>query len=276
MKSVATKSNHPKNHMRNLFPLLFLFLLASCQQEEFNPELTRTFTIPSVITGASYPISVALPEHYSASEAYSTIYVLDGEDNFSYVANTCRERSAVYGTSNLIVVAIGYGHDRSFDYTPTKADHDGGGAEQFVQFIKEELIPVMEAEYGADTARASRIILGHSFGGLCAAYAFTHFNNVFGHYLMLSPSLWYDNEILLRLEREGRDNNQSADQLVFMGLGSVESNGRMMAPFEAFYQRLDNHYPSMHLAKHIEPQLDHMGSRDPNILQGLNFYFQNR
>ena len=57
-------------------------------------------------------------------------------------------------------------------------------------------IPRLENEYGADTLRIKRTILGHSFGGLCGAYAFTNYNRVFGNYLLLSPSLWYADEVV--------------------------------------------------------------------------------
>ena len=145
-----------------------------------------------------------------------------------------------------------------------------------MEFIKTELIPKMEQEFAADTSRNSRIILGHSFGGLLAAYAFTNFNNVFGNYLMLSPSIWYDNEILLQFEQDNRSINKENQQLVFMGIGELENAGRMLAPFEAFYQRLRNNYPGIKISKHLEPHLNHVGSKNPNIVEALNFYFKNR
>lgn len=262
--------------MKNLIPFLLILVFASCKKDEFDPNLTREFSIHSVSNGADYPVKVALPENYNTSKKYATLYVLDGDENFDYVSNNCQEISADYNASNCIVVAIGYGNDRSYDYTPTKADHNGGGAEAFMHFINDELIPKMQNDFGADTSRDSRVILGHSFGGLFAAYAFTKYNDVFGYYLMLSPSLWYDNEITIRYEQENRQKNSVATQRVFMGLGSMESDGRMLAPFEAFYQRLQNNYTSMKIVKHIEPHLDHMASKNPNILEGLKFYFQNK
>lgn len=263
--------------MKNLLPILLVLFIASCKKDELNPDQTKAFSIQSTSTGANYAIKVALPDNYEPStQTYATIYVLDGEDNFEYVAIKSKEASNDYSTSNVLVVSIGYGNDRTVDYTPSIANEGGGGAEKFMHFIKDELIPKMESDYAADTLRKNRVILGHSFGGLLAAYAFTNFNDVFGNYLMLSPSLWYDNEIMLKLEQDNRDNNNNADQLVFMGLGGLESSGRMMAPFEAFYQRLQNNYTSIKITRHIEPHLEHMGSKNPNIQEGLNFYFQSR
>ncbi|HRJ30548.1 MAG TPA: alpha/beta hydrolase-fold protein [Cyclobacteriaceae bacterium] len=254
-----------------------VFYLNSCEEAKFDPALTRTFTIESPSIGASYPIQVALPDNFnSVGEKFSTIYVLDGKQDFNLVANTCKNLSERYGVPNVIVVSIGYGRDRSMDYTPTKSGSSTGGAPEFLKFIENELIPKIEQDFNADTARESRVILGHSYGGLFAAFAFAVNNNLFGNYIMLSPSLWFDNEVTLLMEKQNRNGNQEAHQLVFMGIGEAENSGRMQAPFEAYYQILRDHYSDMSLSKNREHDLSHMGSKDPNIVKGLHYYFQNR
>lgn len=263
--------------MKKLIPILFILVIASCQKKDFSAELTESFSIESTYSKAKYPIKVALPENYKPeTQTYATIYVLDGEDNFDFVAENCKKISHDLSTANVLVVSIGYGNDRIVDYTPTKAKEGGGGAEMFMQFIELELIPKIESEYAVDTERSGRTIMGHSFGGLLGAYAFTNHNTVFGNYIMLSPSIWYDNEIMLKLEQENRLINSNNRQLVYLGLGQLENMGRMLAPFEAFYQRLQDNYSVIALQRHLEPHLNHMGSRNPNILKGLKFYFQYR
>lgn len=263
--------------MKNLMPFLFVLILASCQKEESITFLSEEFSISSAFTGATYPIKVALPKDYNpATQSYATIYVLDGEENFNFVAENCEKISRELSTSNVLVVSIGYGRDRAIDYTPSDVNEGDGGAAQFMSFVKDELIPSIEHKYAADTARESRIILGHSFGGLFGAYAFTSYNEVFGHYLMLSPSIWYDNEIILQLEQDNRSSIANRHQLVYLGLGELERGGRMLAPFQAFYLQLQKNYPGMALEKKLQPHLDHQGSKNPNILDGLHFYFQNR
>ncbi|MEQ1586075.1 MAG: alpha/beta hydrolase-fold protein [Cyclobacteriaceae bacterium] len=255
----------------------FMFiLLGSCTEEEFNPTLTREFSIQSVFNSATYKIKVGLPDNYNAAEKYASIYVLDGEENFDLVANHCREISKNYATQNVVVVSIGYGRDRSIDYTPTKVSSVTGGGAEFLQFIKDELIPTMEEEFSVDTTRASRVILGHSYGGLFGACVFAVANNLFGNYILLSPSIWFDNEVSLLLEKDYRAANQQMQQVVFMGIGEVENSGRMQAPFEAFYQALRDNYTHTKLSKNREKDLDHVGSKNPNIIKGLNYYFQNR
>lgn len=261
--------------MKKIIFILIILNIVSCKKEVFSPDLTKSFSIQSVSNGAEYDIKVAIPQNFNPNTQYPAIYVLDGEEIFDFVAENCSEISNDFSTSNVLVVGIGYGNDRSLDYTPTEADEGGGGAEKFMLFIKNELIPKIESDYGADTLRESRTILGHSFGGLCGSYAFTNHNKTFGNYLILSPSLWYDNEIMLKFEEDNRDINMNSHQLVFLGLGELEM-GRMLTPFQAFYQRLYINYPDMIIKRQIEENLSHRGSENPNIFEGLKFYFQNR
>lgn len=256
---------------------LSFLLLQSCQVEDFNPALTKEFSLQSNTNGATYQIKVGLPEDYfSSSEKFATIYVLDGEENFEFVANRCKEIAASFQTQNVVVVSIGYGQDRSIDYTPTKVSSMTGGGAQFLDFIKNQLVPAIESGYSVATSRNSRVILGHSYGGLFGACALTVDNDLFGNYLLLSPSIWYDNEVALLLEKEFRNINQDKKQLVFMGIGEMENAGRMQAPFEAFYQTLRDNYSQIKLSKNRVRNLDHMGSKNPNIIKGLHYYFENR
>lgn len=247
--------------------------LSSCRKVRLDKELTRNFCIPSTKSGAIYEIDVALPENYDPNGHYSTIYVLDAKRDFGYVANKCRDISGQKSIPNAIVIGIRYGNDRSVDYTPTKVKEGGGGAFRFMEFIKDELIPKIEADFAADTSRSKRVILGHSFGGLLCAYAFTSHNEVFGNYIMLSPSLWYDNEVVLKYEQASSEEAKNKEQLVFMGIGASENEDRMLAPFERFYQQLAENHPNMKLAKNVEKGRGHMGSKDPNIEKGLEFFF---
>ncbi len=263
--------------MKIFMPMLALLLFVSCQEEVSAPQHVAQFAITSAVNGATYDIKVALPgDHQVSNRQYAAIYVLDGEENFNLVASECEKLSSYYHSDNVLVVSISYGRSRDLDYTPTRTSSSMGGAPEFMQFIREELVPRMEQSYRADTARTCRVILGHSFGGLFGAYAFAADNQLFGNYLLLSPSLWFDNEVTLRMELAQRAKLKDQPQLVFMGLGKMENLGKMQAPFEAFYQALVNNYSKSRLEKNLEEDLGHMGSKNPNIRKGLNFYFQNR
>ena len=258
--------------------LMLMFLLSSCTKDEvFNSGVTKEFSLQSAANGATYDIRVGLPANYNPSvEKYATIYVLDGKEIFGFVANKCKEISDNNAVKNVLVVSIGYGKDRSIDYTPTRVSSVTGRGATVLNFIETQLIPKMEQDYQADTGRINRVILGHSYGGLFGGYAFSVNNAVFGNYIMLSPSFWFDNRVALQMENDNRTKNKNSKQLVFMGIGENEERDRMLAPFDIFYQQLRNNYSHIKLEKNIENNTSHMDSRNPNIIKGLTYYFLNR
>ncbi|MBK9103818.1 MAG: hypothetical protein IPL92_04455 [Saprospiraceae bacterium] len=132
--------------MKNIMPFLLALILISCQKEEFSPLRTSEFSIHASSNGADYPIKVAVPVGYDPDhQQYATIYVLDGDENFDFVAAQCESISHGRTTDNVLVVSIGYGNDRAVDYTPSTAEQGGGKAAAFMQFIHDDLIPRIES-----------------------------------------------------------------------------------------------------------------------------------
>jgi predicted alpha/beta superfamily hydrolase len=273
--------------MKNLsFLIGFLLFLVSCNKnlEMLDASLTKDFLMFSPEKNKDYRMWVQLPEGYDETKKYATIYVLDPDDkaeggnsNFTYVAKLCQKMSTDMSKPNVIVVGIRHGDYREVDYTPTKYSTTGfsgeGGGEQFANFIKKDLIPRIEKDFRADTSREKRAIIGHSLGGLCGAYLFTKHNEAFGNYLLLSPSLIYDNEIILQYEQETRAAIQSKKQLVYLGLGGTEPN--MVPPADLLQQRLQKYYTDAQSELYINPGKGHNSSKDENIQNALEFYFKN-
>lgn len=227
---------------------------------------------------------VQLPEGYDATKTYATIYVLDPDDkaeggnsNFTYIAKLCQKISKDMNKQNVIVIGIRHGDFREIDYTPTKYTTTGfsgeGGSEKFVNFIKKELVLRIQTDFRADTSRAKRAIIGHSLGGLCGAYVFTKHNEAFGNYLLLSPSLIYDDEIILQYEQETRAAIKAKKQLVYLGVGGTEPN--MVPPTDLLYQRIKKYYTDAQSELYINPGKGHNSSKDENIKNALEFYFKN-
>jgi uncharacterized protein len=266
-----------------LFPLLLLF---ACNKslEPLEPSLTKDFLMFSKEKMKDYRMWVQLPEGYDLTKKYATIYVLDPDDdaeggnsNFTYIAKLCQKLSKEAAVQNVIVVGIRHGDYREIDYTPTKYTTTGfsgeGGGEKFMNFIKKDLIPRIQTDYKADTSREKRIIIGHSLGGLCGAYAFAKHNEVFGNYLLLSPSLIYDNEIILQYEQTTRSQIKSKWQLIYFGVGGTEPN--MIPPIDVLYQRILKYYPQNRTELYINAGKGHNSSKDENIKKALEFYFKN-
>ncbi len=73
-----------------------------------------------------------------------------------------------------------------------------GGADNFLRFINEELIPHVEKTY---RTAPFRTLIGHSFGGLFAIHALVESPDTFDAYIAISPSLqWDDGELVERAE----------------------------------------------------------------------------
>ena len=56
------------------------------------------------------------------------------------------------------------------------------GADKFLKYLEEELIPAIEAKYHT---QPYRVIIGHSLGGLLAMYAFSAKPYLFQAYISL-------------------------------------------------------------------------------------------
>ncbi len=82
--------------------------------------------------------------------------------------------------SDYIVVAI-QNTDRRRDMNPE------GGADNFIRFIKTELVPYVEKNYRTS---GSRILTGQSFSALFALYSFLKDPGLFDAYLLGSLSLY--------------------------------------------------------------------------------------
>lgn len=73
----------------------------------------------------------------------------------------------------------------------------GGKAEAFTTFLLEELRPLIEARYPVDPARF--VLIGHSLGGIYTANLLANHPDAFAGYLIASPSVWADPDIVDRL-----------------------------------------------------------------------------
>jgi len=260
-----------------LFTIGFLFLLISCSKAEIEQDQVKEISIHSTITGTDYAIWVVLPNDYDASLKYETIYVLDGDAFYlktEKIAKLTEKLSLKYNKQNSIIVGISSKNDRSRDFTPTITSEGGGGSENYSKFIELELIPRIERDYVVDTTPKSRVLIGHSFGGLVTGYFFTKHPNVFNNYLLLSPSFWYDNNIFFKYEKESRAINASQANLVFVACGELEESIVICAI--EFNYRLTTFYPNCKHDFLILSNRGHIPSSLENAESGLEFYYKNK
>jgi predicted alpha/beta superfamily hydrolase len=162
------------------------------------------FQIESKVLSETRTYVVHTPDYYkNRVDAYPVLVLQDAENNFAYTSAAVHLLSASGRIPAMIVVGIN-NTDRTRDMTPTKPSTgfgdtpwtgSAGGADKFLSFIADELLPTIDRNY---RTRPYRVLIGHSLGGLFAVYALLNRPEVFRGYLVTSPSLWWDDQVLVK------------------------------------------------------------------------------
>jgi predicted alpha/beta superfamily hydrolase len=100
----------------------------------------------------------------------------------------------------LIIVGVyNTGKQRLGEYTPTRAPRLGGGrANRYAKFLLEEVRPFLESNYRVLQGVDNTGIGGSSLGGLVSLYIGLRQPKIFGKIAALSPSVWWNQRIMLR------------------------------------------------------------------------------
>jgi pimeloyl-ACP methyl ester carboxylesterase len=75
-----------------------------------------------------------------------------------------------------------------------------GGADGFVSFLSDELMPMIESEVGVNSSEWT--LAGHSLGGLFTTHALLSRPGRWRRHLAISPSYWWHKHVLLDRVRE--------------------------------------------------------------------------
>jgi predicted alpha/beta superfamily hydrolase len=204
---------------------------------------TASLELPSELTGTTYRLHLpaAAPAAVTA-DPRPLVLVMDGDDQFGFALAAYERMRAAGRVPELLLAGVGYGasyrqsaNRRMRDYTPTAmAGESGtGGAEPFRRALRDEIIPFLAGRFAVSAE--NRGIAGHSLGSLFGLYAFFHREPLFSRCLASSPSIWYDDRSLLRLEAEfarihvelRRGASERAAEAV---LGCLEAVGGARAP----------------------------------------------
>lgn len=155
------------------------------------PLINDTFKVESKILDETREIYLYLPpDHEDSGLAYPVIYLLDGHSLHNVCASFVQHYSDRDRIPKAIVVGIA-STDRFRDFTPSEresydGEYGGGGAENFIKFLSEELFPLVEEKY---PTKDYRVLMGHSYGGLFVSYALMSRPGLFRAYLACSPWL---------------------------------------------------------------------------------------
>ncbi|UKN02187.1 alpha/beta hydrolase [Paracrocinitomix mangrovi] len=153
-------------------------------------------------------VNIYLPSNYhpDSNKTYSVIYLLDGsiQEDLIHVSGIFQFASFPWINMAPECIIVGISNvDRKRDFTfPTTIEADqrdfpsSGGSSAFIKFIETELQPLVNDKFKTN---GNNTLIGQSLGGLLATEILFKNGNLFNNYIIVSPSLWWDNESLLEL-----------------------------------------------------------------------------
>ncbi|HEX4987117.1 MAG TPA: alpha/beta fold hydrolase [Burkholderiales bacterium] len=177
----------------------------------------ESFVVDSARLGRKLQISLAGKAHDADGGTTTVVYLLDPSFNLmaaSTIVAFLESFASLAGSKFPSVVIAGIGYEaqdprqvmalRARDLTPTAEPGEAvslpplqfGGAATFLSALTEEVVAAVERRLGA--GKVTRVLAGHSFGGLFALFALLRQPDAFAGYIALSPSLWWNDRIVLR------------------------------------------------------------------------------
>jgi hypothetical protein len=188
------------------------------------PYEVLVYDLPTAANGVNYRLYVRPPlRDPGAGERASSFYFLDAQRNFVPAAAMTSNYEYFNYIPAAYFIGIGYQdeadgvpkeHNRTRDYTPTKfvppnQEHflasnpveyvGSGGADAFLNVIQEEIVPFIESKFPVD--KNDRVLIGKSMSGLAATHAMLTKPGLFNRYVIISPSIWWDDWLKERSDR---------------------------------------------------------------------------
>ncbi len=173
-------------------------------------------------------LNIYLPEGYKQNDTtkYPVIYLLDGsaDEDFIHIVGLVQFNSFEWVNQVTKSILVGIATvDRRRDFTfPTSIEAEkkgyptSGHSDKFIVFIEKELQPYIEKKYRTNS---SKTIIGQSLGGLLAAEILFKKPALFNKYIIVSPSVWWNNGSLLNLHPEILNDSFSQQMEIYIGVG---------------------------------------------------------
>lgn len=180
---------------------------------------------------------VYLPPNYRnrPGRRFPVLYLQDGQNVFDgetafvrgqewFVDETAEDLIRRGEIPPLIIVAVyNAGENRIDEYTPTPDPHlqRGGHADEYLQHLTQGIKRFIDARFRTLRNAENTAIGGSSLGGLLSLYAGLKYPHVFGKLAIMSPSVWWDNKVILRHVEAMRQRNR---QRIWLDIGTEEGD----------------------------------------------------
>lgn len=287
---------HPHRLCAPVLAAGLLTVRAAAQDPPAHAPVTLSRTevryLSSKVVGQRYKLYVSLPQDYAdTSRRFPVVFLLDADYSFALAHNIVEHLSDRHDMGQLVIVGIAYAGplryrlNRTRDYTPTHVPTGGygpayqrvsGGGPGFRRFLKTELVPFIERTY---RVQHDRTLVGHSYGGLFASWvAFTD-PELFQRYIIVSPSLWYDDHLMFGVERVFAEQHRRLPARIFFTVGAREVNSQrdMVSDLRRFVAQVKGHdYQGLQLRWRVLPEDTHDSIFPAGLGLGLRYVFEGR
>lgn len=222
--------------MRQLF-LSFTFLL--CCSFSFCQANTDTGKIKDFVIGKIYEIqsgvlsekrvlNVYLPDDYRSNDTtkYPVVYLLDGgrDEDFIHISGLYQFNSFPWINRVPPSIIVGITNtkrmrDMTYPTSDTAAARlypAAGHSDKFINFLEKEVQPFIEKHFKVSS---SKTLIGESLGGLLATEILLKKPTLFNKYIIVSPSLWWDNGSLLDQSPVNLQSRVLQNTDVYIGVG---------------------------------------------------------
>jgi len=156
-------------------------------------------------------VKVVLPENYEtgSKEKYEVIYLTDGEwvvNLFPFIYKFARDEdyvppAIIVALPNTYIKGVNQ-RDRDFLPVNVPVPAISGGADKFLAFMNDELIPYIDRTYRTSGTNS---LYGHSYGGVFVTYALLTQPQLFDTYYATDPPLGWNNDFLIKMASERLD-----------------------------------------------------------------------
>lgn len=254
-------------------------------------EHEHRFQLKSAANNCEYEIEVVTPAGASAETKYPVVYCMDWFILGDYYKALPKLMTLGRLVEPYILVGITQGPSfsdwaamRTRDYTPAQPTDEysrnnmyqaalekAGGADKFSVFLKDELIPKIEAEFPADSSR--RCFAGYSLGGLFGVYLLERDPQLFQYYLLGSPSLWYNEYYLPAELKQTSPDKFAAIERIYLSVGDEES-WEMLKSYDLLRSALHElGFKDNRLKLELISSSGHVGAMPISLYNGLRFIF---
>jgi len=256
--------------MKTLIMILIIVSFGTAQVNSDDIVVGKMMRLKSTILNEERPLLVYTPPDYNNVETkYPVLYLLDGGAHYLHTCGILQILSRSGRIPQMIIVGIP-NTNRNRDFTPTVSDElqNSGGGENFLAFLKDELVPFVNKKY---RTQPYSILFGHSLTGMYDIYTLSKEKDLFDAFILASPFLQYDNEVALKSLESFLKDSPELNHSVYITIGNEPDYFASLDKLENLF----NTYSSENLRwEYVKMENEDHGSiPHKTIYDGLEFIF---